>query len=176
MTGFLSLKIDDVKGAFFDSKRVEDSVSKVERANLSKAGAFIRRSAIFSIRSGKGSSKPGQPPKSHSGILKRFLYFAFDSSSRSVVVGPALTNQTIANQRAIGNTIPGVLESGGQEALSEVQSPRTGQWWKRNSKLRFQQDWPQRTRRINVAARPFMAPALQANIAKIPGVWKDSVH
>ena len=176
MTGFINFKIDDVKGAFFDSKKVEDSVSKVEKANLSKAGAFIRRSAIFSIRSGKGSSKPGQPPKSHSGILKKFLYFAFDFSSRSVVVGPALTNQTVANQRAVGTTIPGVLESGGQEALVEVQNPRDGQWWKRNSKLRFQEGWPQRTRKINVAARPFMAPALQANMAKIPGVWKDTVH
>ena len=95
MTGFINFKIDDVKGAFFDSKKVEDSVSKVEKANLSKAGAFIRRSAIFSIPSGKGSSKPGQPPKSHSGVLKKFIYFAFDPSSRSVVVGPALTNQTI---------------------------------------------------------------------------------
>lgn len=175
MSGFIGLTIDKAKGAFFDSKKVVDAVSKQERANLSKAGAFIRRTAVFSIRSGNGVSKPGQPPKSHTGILKRFLYFAFDFSSRSVVVGPALTNQTSASM-ALGNTIPGILEIGGRESITEVQSPHSGQWVKRNSKLRYQQDWPERKRQIDVAARPFMVPALQANIAKIPGVWKDSVH
>ena len=175
MTGFINFKIDDVKGSFFDSQRVVDAVSKVERANLSKAGAFIRRSAVFSIRSGKGSSKPGQPPKSHSGILKKFIYFAFDSGSRSVVVGPALTNQTSAI-RAIGNTVPGVLEGGGEESIQEVRNDFSGRWYRRDLRSTKQAGWPQRTRKINVAARPFMAPALQANMAKIHGVWKDSVH
>ena len=51
------------------------------------------------------SSKPGEPPRMHSGEIKQFLFFAYDADQRSVVVGPA------ALSRPTG--APEILEEGG---------------------------------------------------------------
>ena len=37
-------------------------------------------------------SKPGEPPKNVTGLLKKFIFFAYDINRRSVVSGPALLN------------------------------------------------------------------------------------
>lgn len=50
-------------------------------------------------------SRPGEPPRSITGLLRRFLYFAFDPSRRSVVIGPARINS--------GSGAPQTLEHGG---------------------------------------------------------------
>lgn len=58
-------------------------------------------------------SRPGEPPRVRAGLLKRFLYYAFDSQSKSVVVGPAkLGGQT--------GDVPGVLEYGGISEGSRI--------------------------------------------------------
>ena len=53
------------------------------------------------------SSKPGEPPRSVVGYLKKFLYFAYDPATKSVVVGPALFGGG-------GGTAPRTLEEGGK--------------------------------------------------------------
>jgi hypothetical protein len=59
------------------------------------------------------TSRPGQPPKGHGAqLLKKFLYFGFDSTSRSVVVGPAKLNG-VAAQNA-----PSILEAGGSTEIA----------------------------------------------------------
>jgi len=35
------------------------------------------------------SSRPGQPPRVRKGLLKRMIFFNYDLTSRSVVIGPA---------------------------------------------------------------------------------------
>lgn len=52
------------------------------------------------------SSRPGEPPRVRVGLLRQFLFFAYDPDSDSVVVGPALL------PRAKGE-VPSVLEYGG---------------------------------------------------------------
>lgn len=37
-------------------------------------------------------SKPGQPPRSITGVLKELIFFAFDRPNHTTVVGPAKTN------------------------------------------------------------------------------------
>lgn len=89
---------------FFDAARVLAAVSRAERRVLSKFGAFVRTRARSSIRKRKASSPPGRPPSSHEGSLRRLLFFAYDSSSRSVVVGPVPFRRGEA---------PALLERGG---------------------------------------------------------------
>jgi hypothetical protein len=73
---------------FFDRAAVIEAVGRANAQALSKAGAFIRRTAKGSIRKVKGPAKPGKPPHSHVGTLKDLIFFSFDSSTVSVVIGP----------------------------------------------------------------------------------------
>lgn len=76
---------------FFDDKAILKAVDKGTRKALSKWGAYVRSDARRSLRNAKKNrpnSRPGEPPRLHTGELKRFLFFAYDLASKSVVVGP----------------------------------------------------------------------------------------
>lgn len=60
-------------------------------------------------------SLPGEPPRMRLGLLKRFLYFAYDSDSKSVVVGPAKLTQ-------FPGEAPSVLEFGGVSEGSRIEA------------------------------------------------------
>lgn len=108
-----------IKYLFFDSPKVIRAVDKSTRKVLSKFGAFVRRSARQSIRKRKRTSAPGSPPSSHTGLLKRFIFFGYDPDQKSVVIGPVPLNQR-------GKT-PSTLEYGGRATVRRKQvqiSPR----------------------------------------------------
>lgn len=139
-----------LKRMFFDRPRVQRAVDRGRRQALSKAGAFIRQRARSSIRKRKRSSRPGQPPSSHTGLLRRFILFGYDRQRDSVVVGP------VGFRRS---TAPSVLEFGGRTA---VESKRRGR---------------QRGKRVvRIAARPCMKPALEKEKSNLPALWRNSVR
>ena len=146
----IGLKIDKAKGMFFDSPKVMRAVDKATRRVLSKFGAFVRRGAKSSIRKRKRASEPGSPPSSHTGLLKQFIYFGYDPAARSVVIGPARLNKT-------SGTAPAALEYGGSS---------TAIIRKRGHRVKVS---------TRVAARPFMHPALNKELPKLPAMWRDSV-
>jgi len=135
---------------FFDTDRVKRAADAAARKNLSKAGAFIRTAAKSSIRKRKAISAPGQPPSSHTGLLKKFIFFGYDADRKTVVVGPMRLNQKIG-------AAPEALEHGG---ASTVVSGLRGK---------------RRKRRIRIAARPYMGPAMVKVMPKFPGLWANSV-
>jgi hypothetical protein len=78
---------------FLDRQRIIDRIGRAAARTLSKAGAFIRRSAKGKIRYAKSPSKPGSPPHGHRGKygqspLRELIFFAFDERTSSLVVGP----------------------------------------------------------------------------------------
>lgn len=88
----------------FDSPKIESLMDRATRRALMRAGGFIRGVAKRSIRKRRGPSKPGNPPHSHIGTLKRFILYAYDPGSQTVVVGP----------KALGSAqAPQALEHGG---------------------------------------------------------------
>lgn len=91
------------------------------------------------------SSKPGQPPRSVTGLLKKFLFFAYDAQSKSVVVGPAKLNTA--------SDAPAVLEAGGTTTVKTAKGRRTAM----------------------IAKRPYMQPALAKNEKKIAEMYRDSI-
>ena len=99
-----------LKDLFFDTKAVRDRTDRATRRVLSKFGAFVRRTARSSIRKRKRISKPGSPPSSHTGLLKRFIWFGYDPQKESVVIGPIRLN------RKRGDA-PEALEYGGRSRL-----------------------------------------------------------
>lgn len=145
-----------VKSLFFDKEEVRRRVDDGTRAALSKAGAFVMTTGRQSMKNAPAGrySPPGSPPFAHSGkkgaLLKRFLYFSFDPSSKSVVVGPTALGRS---------TVPNVQEFGGSITIR----PRRG----RNKGKTIRQKY---------AARPYMGPALEANLDKIPEAFRGCIN
>ena len=136
---------------FFDRKRVIRAADRANRRNLSKAGAFIRTTAKHSIRKRKAASPPGSPPSSHTGLLRRFIFFGYERSRQTVVVDPMRLNQK-------AGTAPAALEHGGTSVVVEGTRRR------------------RRKRRVRIRARPFMGPALAKEASKFPKLWANSVR
>jgi hypothetical protein len=171
---------------FFDRDVVMKAVDGARLKVLSQAGAFVRRTAQQSIRPGvrtiKGvskrtqPSKPGKPPKSWTGLLKNFIFFAFDPTTKSVVVGPTPLNQhhVVGGQLTRG-AVPQVLEKGGTIGIREYQLSG-GLWVPYGRRARSRQGRPVRVRNVNIAARPYMGPSLLKNVSKFPSLWERSVR
>jgi hypothetical protein len=140
----------EIKRLFFDRRAVHRSADRATRRVLSRFGAFVRRTAKSSIRKRKRPSAPGKPPSSHTGLLKRFIFFGYEPNRRSVVIGPARLNQKIGDA-------PHALEHGGVSTVVE------GLRGKR------------RKRRVRIAARPFMGPAFEKERPGLPALWRDSI-
>lgn len=138
---------------FFDSAAVLARVDAARRRSLSRAGAFVRTRARSLVRKRRAVSAPGSPPSSHEGALRRFLWFAYDPVGKTVVVGPALYNAAKRRARLGNQTVPALLEGGGRVA----EKTRAG------------------VRVLVYRPRPFMAPALALERAKLSGLFKDSV-
>lgn len=162
----LGLTLKMAKQNFFDRAKVIEAVDEGTRKVLSKFGAFVRQRAKTSIRYRDRAGLPGQPPSAHRTMMRRktnrrtgaskaqavsplreFILFAYDSGSRSVVIGPALLKA--------GSRAPALLEYGG---TASVLDPRTG-----------------RRKRATYRARPYMRPAFDAELSSLPDLWKNSV-
>ena len=146
-----------IKALFFDRPKVRRAVDRAKRRALSRAGAFIRQRARTSIRKRKGVSLPGQPPRSHEGSLRRLILFGFDRASDSVVVGPARLNRP--------GEAPSTLEFGGRATVT-----------RRRTRPRKDGKRVIESRRVRIAARPYMGPALQKELPNIPKAWANSVR
>ncbi len=138
----------DVKRAFFDTKAVRSKTDKATRRVLSRFGAFVRRTARRSVRKRKNASPPGRPPSSHTGLLKKFIFFGFDAIRRSVVIGPARLSQNGRGEA------PSALEYGG------IVTMRTE---------------TRESKKAHVRPRPFMGPAMEQEKDQLPALWRDSV-
>lgn len=137
-----------VKSMFFDRKAVLSKVDAAARRTLSRFGAFVRRTAKSSIRKRKKPASPGSPPSSHTGLLKKFIFFGYDPGHKSVVIGPARLSS-----KGRGSA-PSILEYGGSTTLQ-----RHG-----------------RRQRVSYRPRPFMGPALEKEQPQLPAMWKNSVR
>jgi len=150
----MAKSIIQFKKMFFDSKEVVSATDKAARSVLSKIGAFIRREAKSSIRPGGKKHKtslPGEPPRSQTGLLKRFIFFGYDTSTQSVVVGPAKLGGVK------GKDAPHTLEYGGKAAISHQLSAFSSKKY------------------VTIAPRPYMNPALNKNLPKLPAMWANSI-
>ena len=86
----IKMNFNTLKKNFFDRKKIKGRVDVRTRRVLSKFGSFVRRSAQHSIRPSKRTSPPGKPPFSHSGKLRKKIFFMYDPKRRSVVIGPII--------------------------------------------------------------------------------------
>ncbi len=104
----LGASIKLISKSFFDRPAVERAAAKASSFNLGKFGAFVRQTAQKSIAERPGIAPPGHPPYSHTGLLKKNIFFAYDKESKSVVVGAIPINTDAPSG------VPLLLEEGGQ--------------------------------------------------------------
>ena len=196
----ITLKADSLKRFVLDARKVESSVEKAERKVFSKFGLYVYRFARKSIRKRNKSSKPGKPPSSHQGSLRRLIRYAYDAGERSLVVGPMLfrgRKSPHGDGAPIppAETTPEVLEYGGRVKIVEYQrlyTPhgrrvvegmgkdpdawyRIGRkrlWHKKGQPLRIRR---MRRRSITIEPRPFMHPAFEEKKPELDKLWLDSV-
>lgn len=138
---------------FFDKTKVASFLDRKTKRALGKYGAFVRRSAQFSMRNaGKGktnSAKPGEAPRAHGQKeLKRLLFFTYDPIKKSVVIGPVRLGRT-ANQH-----VPLLQEVGGTKDV------RTN-----SGKIAT----------LTYAPHPYIGPAALANRGVIAKAYADAV-
>jgi len=180
----------NVKKMFFDRKAVLEAVGRANAKVLSKAGAFVRRTAKSSIRKRKRVSRPGEPPSSHVGTLRDLIYFGFDAASRSVVIGP-----TPFRGRAV---VPRLLELGGSSGPRKNRRRKTRKlggageirvdgsrsvYAKLRSTAQVQRAnqtneeffGPETLGPVHIEPRPYMGPALQKELPGLPALWANSV-
>jgi len=128
----IGIRIEKVKGLFFERQKVQSAVNRAERRVLSKFGSFVRQDSKQRIRRRKRSSSPGESPTNRTGLLKRHIDFVFSPETRSVVIGPVLLNRSTG--------APATIEHGGETVIET----------KRRQSVR-----------VEIEARPFMGPAFQ---------------
>ena len=161
------ITIETAKRSFFDRPAVVKALDKAERRGLSKLGAFIRKRARSSLRKRKKPSAPGKPPSMHEGQIKKFLFFAYEPETKSVVVGPALLRKTSIS------TVPELHEHGGNTEIKEYQL--SGGLWTTAKRFNFgDQERPTRTRKATYPERPYMRPAFEAELPRAPEHFKNT--
>ena len=137
-------------GVFFDGDEINKRKDKQRIKALSAAGAFVQTAARGSIRSSgkkKKVSEPGKPPRRHvssKALGIHTIYFVYDKTTDSVVVGPVKFNSG-------GPKILETLEGGGSiKAIRR--NRRTGR---------------KESRVVKIKPRPFMGPAKDKALPKL---------
>lgn len=93
---------------FFNTREVMTETDKAERRVLRRFGFLTMRDSQKSMRRRKrGPSDKGKPPRVVTGLLKKFIFYAYDRFKQSVVTGPA----RLTGFKGAGEA-PAKLESG----------------------------------------------------------------
>lgn len=143
----IGMKLNKAKSMFFDRRPIISAKDRATRRVLSRFGAYVRTRARSSIRKRKRASAPGQPPSSHTGLLKK-IYFGYDPGPQSVVIGPIKLNAKSSG------VAPELLEEGGTTRKD---------YGKDKGKM------------IRIQPRPFMGPAFEAEKPQLPKLWQNSI-
>lgn len=144
--GMFGIKFNEAKKMFFEWDKVLKAEKNSAYSILSNLGAKIWRRAKTSIKPSKKTSLPGKPPRSHTGTLRDLILFAYDESHRSTLVGPTLSNRPTG--------APATLEYGG-EVMMEIHG---------------------QMERKYIKQRPYMYPAMEKELAKMPPMWRNSIR
>jgi hypothetical protein len=152
----MKLRVEMIE-SFFDKPAVTRALDRGLRKALGKIGGIVRRIARASIKNSptpKASSAQGEPPLSHTGQLKDFIYYAYDAEQQDVIIGPARLNTSLV----MGRTVPELLEFGGT-ALRYI-----GRGRKR------------RAVPYKMAPRPYMSRALENYRPRIPKEFQGIIQ
>ncbi len=72
----------------FDKQKLKKKAETATFTSLSEAGGAVRKTAKRSIRKRKKASKPGSPPNTQTGMLKRVIRYDVTNNRTVVAIGP----------------------------------------------------------------------------------------
>lgn len=152
------------------------AVERAKKLGSTRQAQAVAERAKASIVRRNRPSQPGETPTDRTGRLRRLIQFAWDDAQGVALAGPALapSSRPGGDGNPVGSTIPAVLEHGGQIRNVEV---RTRRGWV-NDTQRLRRIAPRaerRTRTVSVDARPYMAPAMEAEMHRFPEQFRDSI-
>lgn len=174
----------------FDTRKLQQKVAAASFRSLGHAGGAIRLTARRSIRRRKTTSQPGSPPHTQTGRLKRSIrYEVVDATT--VVVGPVnelagkiwnlhefggrTQRRKLRQHRfAVGEFGPVAAEQVGIKTSFRRGRIRTAAQAERANRLIAEEN-ARRATVVRYPKRPFMGPALEANRARLPKFWANSV-
>jgi hypothetical protein len=160
-----------VKDLFFDRAKILNRERAANVRRLSKIGAYVRQRGKSNLRRRKRVSRPGETPSVRSRdsfATLRNILFASDRTWESVVIGPRVVPGARL-KRSNRQTVPQLLEQGGQSLVTftkvgvSAESP-TG-WLPGDRRSGNLKDAPIMQKVVNYEPRPFMGPALQAEVS-----------
>ena len=177
-------------------RRVRQAARKASPKPLSQAAGAIRKTAQRSIkRRGKrgGPAAPGRPPKTLRGRLKRSILYSVDRQRMVAVIGPAasIIGRQVARTHEFGGrerrrASPFRLRIGGHGPIDRrvrkgkfglvVAKLHTSAQVDRAARIAADYErWLATKPKARFPARPFMAPALEANRPTLPRAWSAAI-
>ena len=144
-------------------KPVNSAVKKGAYKTLKHAAFSIRKSAIESMTSAKGPSKPGTPPHRHSGKLARSIRVEQEEEG-GVFVGPSYSRVKVGGRPP---WLAQMLEHGGTYTWKKKRKGRGRGRPKKGDEAAMQT--------VTFPARPFMQPALERNLARFHKDWSGAI-
>ncbi len=178
--------------AHLDADRIRRKVDQASFNSLGHAGGTIRKTAYRSIRKRKKTSRPGSPPSSPTGRLRRSFRYEVERQTPGVVIGPVneisgrLWNLHefggIARKRRrlkrhrfrVGQHGPVRSLGNGRFVRIELRTAAQANRARRLIDEENQRRGAEKPRRY--PKRPFMKPALDTHRAQLPKFWRDSVR
>ena len=113
---------------FFDRPHVMRRVDQKTGRVLARTGAFGRQVMRRQMRpAGKKrkSSRPGEPPRTIVGTIKKLLFFGMAPNKKAVVIGPKKQSPPSGHHLFGKESIPQLLDEGGREKLLLPDGKRT---------------------------------------------------
>jgi hypothetical protein len=185
------VKFEVSRVSYFDREAVIKALDGPRRRALNEMGRRIRKFAQKSLRYGDKSSPPGSPPTAHKSrrrkrtsrstgkvryrsvsFLREFMEYGYDLDTKSTVVGPRRLNGTADPDSMHRLEYGGSFQGKGRtfSVKNAVGRDAKGRYTSQGSKT------VRLAGTIRIAPRPFMGPALQAEIPGFAPLWKDSVR
>lgn len=199
------VKVDPSK-LFFDKPAVVGAMDRATVRVFNRFGATTRLIARRSIRKASkngAASKPGQPPRSRTGLLREHIYYSYNKSVKSVVTGPALFARSSWAQKTLeyGGTLRKKnprrrireVGDGGEIRLDgrESRTTKTVAGIGGDQRVTYghlaTQTQADRANRLNeqlygpteivatIAPRPYMQPAFEKAKEKLPEFWENAI-
>lgn len=179
---------------FFDTERINKLSDDAVEKRLLKFGAYVRSDARRSIREApkkrrEKNSKPGTPPLSHTGNLKKNIFFGLDKRENSVVIGPHKNRSGYApealeygGRATIKGFVPKVYALGDRGAIGRDTSGRvvvkklvTEAMVARANRFAIERNDAAVSRTVKIEARPYMSPAFDRNLPHAPQLFRNSI-
>ena len=152
----------------FDRKIWKIKWERIHESPVKKAGLYVRRIAINSIRHRRGTSKPGTPPRSHNEQRMMQRIFSVPNALATVAhVGPyGMSHNAVP--------VPAIHEYG-LAVPRTVWEPRAGSA-RRDSRGKFRRVPRVPVKRmVNYPERSFMRRAVRIAKPKLPEMWRNSI-